>query len=154
MRDFERILDTYDALAGLIRQGLREAERCEDPVAEATWTERQRLLDYAFYVLLFAQFEASINERFITTRDARCSSRDWAARRGWDIYEGRKAGQIPFETRLALVTDRRGDAYRRILSYYALRNHVAHGGLHEPVRGISRFAKDLQGLEATLVLDA
>lgn len=154
MRDFERILDTYRALAGVIRQSLREAERREDPDAEAAWTERQRLLDYAYYVLLFAQLEASINEKFITTRDARCSSADWAARRGWDIYEGRKAGQIPFETRLALITDRRGDAYRRILIYYALRNHVAHGGLREPVRGINRFAEDLQALEAALDLDA
>jgi len=153
MRDFERVLDTFRETRTLMASQQQLAKRAGDQAAATAWEDRQRVLDYAFYVLLFAQLETLVNERFARARDTRCAASAWLERRGWDVYEGRKPGQIPFEIRLALVTDRRGDAYRRIQRYYALRNHVAHEGLQEPITSIDLFAEDLQALDVALDVD-
>jgi len=154
MHDFDRVLETFRTTRTLMANQQQVAKRAGDQAAATAWEDRQRVLDYAFYVLLFAQLEALVNERFARARDTRCAAPAWPERRGWDVYEGRKPGQIPFEIRLALVTDRRGDAYRRIQRYYALRNHVAHGGLQEPITSIDLFAEDLQALDVALDVDS
>jgi hypothetical protein len=105
------------------------------------------LLERGF--LLFGQFEMEVTQIFERLRDKRSAVANWATRRGWDIpdYKGKR---VPFETKLALVLDRRDSAHGKVLRAYATRNHCAHGGHTEPVGSIDQFVNDLYTWQSRL----
>lgn len=104
--------------------------------------ETRDILERGVFVVLFGQFEQLVIEYFERARDARATNPDWTSRRGWDVpaYSGRR---IPFESKLALVFDRRNPAHRKVMDAYARRNHCAHGGTSEPVGSIDQFVNEL-----------
>ncbi|MBY0558590.1 hypothetical protein [Hyphomicrobium sp.] len=107
------------------------------------------LLERGFFVLLFGQFEAEVTQLFERVRDKRSAVANWVTRRGWDVpeYIGKR---VPFETKLALVLDRRDAAHGKVLRAYATRNHCAHGGHTEPVGSIDQFVNDLYAWQSRL----
>ena len=88
-------------------------------------------------------------EIFDEAMAARADNPDWTRRRGWDVpgYNGKR---VPFETKLALVLDRQGGHFGRVLHAYGLRNHYAHGSTTVPVEPIPQLAKDLYTWQAEL----
>lgn len=149
MRQVATIKAAYDWMAEARRTAINESVAAGDTQTASRQEETRVTLDRAFFVLLFGQFETAVTETFEQARNARSANPDWKSRRGWDVpaYGDRR---IPFETKLALVIDRRGKPHSTILQAYALRNHFAHGGTREPVSSIDDFVADLYAWQALL----
>lgn len=133
----------YDRIVRLVRNETAAAVAAGDAPAEARLVEAQKILDYAFFVLCFAQFERGVTESFEVARDRRRSNRDWTRRRGWDIDGLSNGRRVRFEDRVALVLDRMGTDYGKVIADYQKRNHIAHGGLNEPVAPLDQFVQEL-----------
>jgi hypothetical protein len=140
----------YDRLVDLLRDEVVRAVAAGDTSAEGNLVETQRILDYAFFVLCFAQFERHVTDVFEAARDRRISNPDWTRRRGWDIDNYRDSRRVRFEDRVALVLDRSGDDYAKVIADYHKRNHVAHGGLTEPIASADQFVQELFDVSSRL----
>jgi hypothetical protein len=106
-------------------------------------------LERGVFVLLFGQFEIEIAERFLSRREANAANPDWRQRRGWDV-PALQTKRVPFETKLALMMDRQGPPYRKVIAAYGRRNHCAHGGSTAPVGSIDQFVEELYVWQAEL----
>ncbi len=150
MQRLPEVKAAYDRLVGLLRAEIAIAVAGSDAVKERKLIETQQILDYAFFVLCFAQFERGITECFETARDRREANPDWTRRRGWDIDGLNNGRQVRFEDRVALVLDRRGADYGKVINDYQKRNHVAHGGLSEPIAALDQFVRELFDISSRL----
>lgn len=124
MKNLPRLKAAYERLDDLIQQEIATAVQDGDEAGETKLAETKELLDYAFYVLCFGQFEREVNAVFEAAYQSRATNPDWTKRRGWDLDGYQDATRVPFKDRVALVIDRRKPAYGKILSDYAKRNHV------------------------------
>ena len=104
--------------------------------------EKRDILERGFFVLMFGQFEKAVTAAFEDALNARASNPDWNHRRGWDV-SSLKGKKVPFETKLAMVLDRRSPSFGEILRTYATRNHCAHGGTTDPVGSIDAIGAKL-----------
>lgn len=149
MRDLPRIKAAYDWQTQSNEAAIEEALGRGDTAAVRRLKEARDMLERGIFVLLFGQFEQEVTRVFETARERRANNPDWRTRRGWDTpaLSGRR---LAFETRLALVLDRRIPAYRNIIRAYGLRNHLAHGGTSEPVGSIEQLVADLYAWQAAL----
>jgi hypothetical protein len=149
VRQLARIKAGYDWLVQMHETALAAAEATGDQAAVTRLENVRDVMDRGIFVLLFGQFEQHVTEIFEAARDRRAGNLDWRTRRGWDTpaLSGRR---LPFETRLALVLDRRTPVYRAVIHAYALRNHLAHGGTAEPVGSIEQLVVDLYAWQAAL----
>lgn len=149
MRDLPRIKAAFDWLTQSSEAAIEEALGRGDAEAARRLKDSRDMLERGVFVLLFGQFEQEVSRVFETARDRRASNPDWRMRRGWDspALSGRR---LPFETRLALVLDRRRPIYGAVRRAYALRNHLAHGGTAEPVGSIEQLVADLYAWAAAL----
>jgi hypothetical protein len=138
-------------LDDLIQQEIATAVQEGDEAGEAKLAETKELLDYAFYVLCFGQFEREVNAVFEAAYQKRSTNPDWTERCGWDLDAYKEATRIPFKDRVAPVIDRRKSAYGKILSDYAKRNHIAHGGLTEPLSSLDAFIGELFQRQSELI---
>ena len=85
--------------------------------------------DSAYLLLIWAQFEARVNEAASAAIKRRVDDPDWRFRRAWDAYNPNNM-RFRFEDRLALVLDRknlRGEGFRKAIRLYDARNGIAHG---------------------------
>jgi hypothetical protein len=138
----------YDWMVAATFADASSAEASGDIEAADRLETVRDILERGAFVMLFGQFETAVTETFEQARSARSTNPDWKSRRGWDIpaYRDRR---VPFETKLALMMDRRTDAHGKIMQAYALRNHCAHGGHREAVGSIDELVTNLyvwQGL--------
>lgn len=142
MRDVPRIKAAYDWMVRSYEAAVADAMATGDTSAVDRLDETRDVVDRSIFVLLFAQFEAAVNECFEQARDSRASNPDWTSRRGWDVpaYRDRR---VPFETKLALVLDRRQQDHAKVLQASAVRNHCVHGGSRQPVGSIDQLVADL-----------
>jgi hypothetical protein len=149
MRDVPRIKAAYDWMLSAHDAGVAAATAAGDAAAVDRLGAAREILERGVFVLLFGQFETLVTEYFEQARDNRAANPDWTARRGWDVpaYGDRR---VPFETRLALVLDRREPSHGKALQAYAVRNHCAHGGTRQPVGAIDQLVKDLYTWQALL----
>jgi hypothetical protein len=149
MCQLARIKAGYDWLVQMHETALAAAEAAGDQPAVTRLENVRDVMDRGIFVLLFGQFEQHVTETFETARERRVANSDWRTRRGWDspALSGRR---LPFETRLALVLDRRQPTYGAVLRAYGLRNHLAHGGTNEPVGSIEQLVADLYAWQAAL----
>ena len=149
MREVPRIKASYDWLVASQEAALADAAARNDAKTVDRLEAIRDTLDRGVFVLLFGQFEQHVTELFERARDRRVDNPDWRVRRGWDTpaLAGRK---LTFETRLALVLDRRSASYRAAITAYGLRNHFAHGGTSQPVAAIETFVADLYAWHAAL----
>ena len=108
---------------GLIREAWSEAERhyigsIDDAVSRNDWADRKRFItlsrisEYAYFVLLWGQFEAFINDKAFEA-------------------EGDNAGELGFMLRVQLTVSPTHEYYREIDQYYYWRCEIAHGRMSE-----------------------
>lgn len=142
MRDVPRIKAAYEWMLRAYERDTSAALEAGDDGAGLRLEHYRDSLERGLFVVLFGQFERHVTQTFETARDKRAESADWRSRRGWDV-PALSDRRVTFETKLALVLDRRSPAYRRVMRAYALRNHLAHGGMTEPVGSIEEFVEDL-----------
>lgn len=149
MRQLDQIKSAYDWMIDAINRDIAAALDNGDTAAVSRLTSSQDTLERGVYVLLFGQFENEVTATFEAARDKRKDNPDWSIRRGWDI-SAYGARSVKFETKLALVLDRKNDFYGSILNAYSTRNHCAHGGMTNPVGSIDDFVNDLRQWYAAL----
>jgi hypothetical protein len=95
---------------------------------------KQRINDQAYFVLCWGQLETEIDDKCRAAIRSRKTNGNWTVRRAWDLYnpdDDRLSG-LKFEDRTALVLDRTGgpgSPWAKVMSYYSLRNQIAHGTL-------------------------
>jgi hypothetical protein len=144
MRQLLSVKAAYDEIDGLLQTKIGDALTKGRPADQKRWEERKELNDYAFYLVLFAQFERIAKEKFIAGRDRRKANPNWLHRRLWDADVFRDADRVGFTTRLAAVLDPTSPEYRLVKRYYEDRNHIAHGGLSNPIASIDVLVKELR----------
>lgn len=149
MRELPRIKAAYDWMVEAYQTEVATAMATNDTRAVERLEEMRDMLERGVFVVLFGQFEMAMNEHFERARENRATNPDWTTRRGWDV-PAYGTGRDPFETKLALVLDRREPDHGRILAAYARRNHCAHGGISQPVGSIDQFVSDLRRWRALL----
>jgi hypothetical protein len=76
-------------------------------------------------------------------------------RRGFDFYDPNdpRLSGLPFDRRVAIVLDRnggRGGPWATVMSYYAMRNKVAHGNLVATRIDVARVVQDLFVIQGAL----
>jgi hypothetical protein len=129
MKDLQAIESVYTKLASELDRELDEARRNSDQSA-VDRIQRQHLInDSAYFILVWGQLEAKINELCEKAIRKRLQSSDWHTRRAWDAHDPDNL-RAKFEDRAALVLDRnnsKSDAYRKTIRYYGERNRIAHG---------------------------
>lgn len=129
MKELGAIETTYTTIAANLDReldGAREAANAQ----KIEWLEKQRQInDSAYFILVWGQLEAKINEACEAAIRTMLASNDWKQRRAWDAYNPDDL-RIRFEDRAALVLDRTngaGTGYRKTMNFYGERNRVAHG---------------------------
>lgn len=129
MNNLPAIEATYTQLATDLDLKLDTARQMGDRAA-LEWAEKQQIInDSAYFILVWGQLEAKINDVCERAIRQRRSSVNWETRRAWDAHDPDNM-RAKFEDRAALVLDRfntKSDAYKRTIGYYGQRNQVAHG---------------------------
>jgi len=142
VREVAQIKAAYD---WMMRAYQAEASKTGTSATAIARLEKYRdALEAGVFVTQFAQFESEVNNHFERACNARRDSPDWNRRRGWDIpaYQSDRAYRVTFDTKLALVLDRRSSFYKNVMRAYVLRNQCAHGKI-VPVGSIDQFVNDL-----------
>ena len=129
MRDLPHILAVYLQIDSDF-----EAQRTAaagDTNAVNRIEEKQRINDQAYFVLCWGQLEAEIDRQCRSAIRQRVNSGNWQTRRAWDRYnpDDRRISGLTFEGRTALVLDKKGSPWAKVMNYYAIRNQIAHGEL-------------------------
>lgn len=109
---------------------------------------------HAYFVLLVAQFEATVNERVAALVAEGRAARDPGARRLWDVFERRAIrgdpANLPFEDRLSLLTDRGAHHVRDAVTIFRMRNRIAHGDWVDDGIDIAEVAATLRTVADSL----
>lgn len=101
----------------------------------------------AFFMLLFAQFEAAINDLCDNVVSKRRHSNDWLRDRAWNIIN---LESLHFMRKVALLTPQGKTVYNRIHQLYTVRNQIAHGDAHRTSTEITTLAAELPRLLSAL----
>lgn len=131
MRDSPRLLANYQRLDRTLAAD-QDAARARGDTGKVDQIQRDRDdLARSFTVLLFGQFEQTVNETFEAVRDRMKAHPAWQSRRGWDTdFLRRPVWRIPLADRLAVVMDRGDPDFQRIQDNFAIHRHgFAHGVL-------------------------
>jgi hypothetical protein len=143
LRAFEISRENLD----LIRQDALSRNEGPDALDRLVLVSQQ-----AFFILLFALFEAELNRLAAALIDRMKRQADWRDRRVWDDLEHQpeRIRNIPVMRKLALLTDKRGVVYRRIKELYDIRNRIAHGTLLTEEIDVAEIAREIQLFAAGL----
>jgi len=150
MQDLQLIKSAFEKIDDLLNDEIAKSFREGDTIQKVKWEERREILNRAFYVLCFGQFEREVDDKFEAAKASRQSNNDWTKRRGWDT-EYIKGKRVRFEDRVAMVLDRNtGSDYGDVMRHYGDRNHAAHGGLSKPIGSVDNLILDLLRLGGRL----
>ncbi|HEY5315083.1 MAG TPA: hypothetical protein VIK18_21305 [Pirellulales bacterium] len=95
------------------------------PTEQARWARRRMLNDYAYFMLIFGQFEDRVNRRCEALIRKKRQAPTWKQQRLWDTTETDRLG---FMRRVALLTQIGQTDYNRIRDWYNdIRCPIAHG---------------------------
>ena len=95
---------------------------------EAAIQNRRILNDRAYFLLMFAAFEAYVTGKAESMIQRRKASMSWQRRRGWDVLDESQMSKIPFINRLSYCLQRGTQNWNRVRDYYGIRNDLAHTG--------------------------
>ena len=155
MRDLPFIRAVYLEIDAGLEAERSAARASEDSHAVDRIEQKQRINDQAYFVLCWGQLETAIDDTCRAAIRRRRASGNWTVRRAWDLYnpdEDRLSG-LRFEDRTALVLDRSagaGSAWARVMTYYALRNQIAHGGLQAERIDVDEVVQEFFQIQASL----
>ena len=143
MQNLQLIKTAFEEIEDLINAKIGDAFTQKDSVQQDKWIERKDILNRAFFVLCFGQFEQEVKCNFERARLKRLDNNDWTKRRGWDS-DYIRGNRVKFEDRVAMVLDREvNNDYGDVMRHYGDRNHAAHGGLHKPIGSVDNLVIDL-----------
>lgn len=155
MRDLAAIAAAYGEVDAYLSDQRRTANQAGNAILARQIDDKKLINDQAYFVLCWGQFETAVDEACREAIRRRFKNPDWTRRRGWDLYNpnDKRLSGLSFEDRVALVIDREasaGIAWARIMSFYALRNSVAHGKLTNTPIDIPQVVQELYQLQGQL----
>src|SRR5688500_17082690 len=104
MRELPAIEATYTIIATDLDKQLDAARVANDLQAIQWVSKQQQINDSAYFILVWGQLEAKINEICETAIRTRLANGDWERRRAWDGHDPDNL-RAKFEDRAALVLD-------------------------------------------------
>jgi len=84
--------------------------------------------DRAYFLLIFARFEAYLTSQVEALIARRQGSPNWTVRRGWDVLDTKNISRISFMNCLSYCLDRMSADYGTVKGLYDIRNALAHKG--------------------------
>lgn len=124
MENFEEIVSAYSGVDATLDERIKFARRSGDPIHALQ--EQQQKTARAYFLLLWAEFEAGLDRKSRTAIDSG-KSRRWRQSRSWQVLDSIGMDRLPLLERAALVIDKNTHDYRDIKEKYQLRNELAHG---------------------------
>lgn len=124
MENFEEIVSAYSRVDATLDEEIRFARRNGEPFQEIQ--EQQQTTARAYYLVLWAEFEAGLDRKCRTAIDLGKSRRERESR-SWQVLDSIGMDRLPLLERVALVIDKNSHFYRDISEKYQLRNELAHG---------------------------
>lgn len=149
MQKLPEIKSSYDWFFTTYETEVRDLAQRGDIAAIDRMEAKRDILERGIFVLMFGQFERAVAIAFETALNARINNPDWTRRRGWDT-SSLSGTKVPFETKLAMVLDKRSRVFGRIIQTYGIRNHCAHGGTAIAVGSIDALEAELYRWQAEL----
>ena len=149
MQKLPEIKSSYDWFFTTYEAEVRDLAQRGDIAAIDRMEAKRDILERGIFVLMFGQFERAVATAFETALDSRINNPDWTRRRGWDT-SSLAGSKVPFETKLAMVLDKRSPAFGRIIQTYGIRNHCAHGGTATAVGSIDALEAELYRWQSEL----
>jgi hypothetical protein len=155
LKDLAALVALYAELDRHLEADRSAAARLNDRVGVERAARKQRLNEQAYFLICWGQLETEIDNACRASIRTRQDSSNWAERRAWDLYnpDDKRLSGLAFEDRAALVLDKqagRGSPWALVMSYYALRNRIAHGTLHPDGIDIAEVANDFYKVLAAL----
>lgn len=117
--------------------------------------QKQLLNDQAHFVLCWGQLETELDEACRAAIRKRKASTSWEERRGFDFYNpsDKRLSGLQFYRRAAIVLDSnegQGGTYAKVMSYYEIRNKIAHGRLEATRIDVSAVVADFYVIQGAL----
>ena len=152
MQDLPAIEALYKEIDATFERKRADAIAAGDAGQAEHAKAKQRLNDQAYFILCWGQIEGFIDG---ACRDAirhGRQDRNWITRRAWYLYnpDDRRVSGLSFEDRAALVLDRDGAAWARLIEYYNLRNQIAHGRLRSDRLDVVRIVADFYSIQGAV----
>ncbi len=155
MKHIPQLLGHYNAIDRYIESEL-QAEAL-DPGRKMQLEHRQEVNDHAYFVLCWGQLEAELNESCREAIRRRGNNADWIKRRAWDLYnpDDKRLSGLRFEERVSLVLDKQDNSsgeWDMVMTYYAQRNRIAHGGSYERRIDLNSVIGDFYQIQSKIAL--
>ena len=146
-----QILSTYNEIDTIFLQQFNSALNSGNRNLQISISEKRIFTDNAFFVLLWGQLENEINTLVRAMIDAGQADGDFKKRR---LHYNLEPDRMKFEDRLAMVVDKnagRGSAWNMAMTYYGLRNNIAHGTSNRSGISAASVAQDLYAIQSQFV---
>lgn len=153
MKRIPEFLGHYNAIDGYLESQLQL--QANNPGQKTRLTRRQVVNDQAYFVLCWGQLEAELDELCRKAIRKRKNNADWMKRRAWDLYnpDDKRLSGLSFEERVSLVLDKQdnsGGEWKMVMTYYAQRNNIAHGGSHEQRIDLNSVIKEFYQIQSKI----
>ena len=123
-----------------------EARSIGSHTKEQEISKKRELNDHAYFLFLFTRFEDHVRDQSsLLIVEKQTNLKDWRQRRAWDILPPKKeADSLFFLNRVALLVDKGSHHFKKIKSYYELRNILGHGGTFSSPVSIPTVVADFE----------
>ena len=151
MRSFAQIAALYHEIDDGLVDLIEAATIASDPRLEKL-LQKQIINEQAYFLLCWGQLESEINDACEALIARRRSNPNWELRRGFDFYDPDDT-RLRFERRVAMVLDRgagRGGPHAKVLSYYRIRNGIAHGALASVLVDLRKMIPEFYLIQAAI----
>jgi len=150
LRSLQAVVDTWIEIDGRLQQAQNNSQTKGHVRVAAKIGKLRTENDRAYFLLLFAHFEAYLTSRAAVLNVRRQSSPHWSTRRGWDVLNLKNMRRIAFRNRLSYCLDQTSLDYATIESLYSVRNSLAHQGTTTTPFIIPIVASDLAQIAGRL----
>jgi hypothetical protein len=155
MKSLQQIGALYEEIDTSFDAELDRAVAAGDEAAAQRIEQKQLLNDQAYFVLCWGQLEAEIDSACRDAIRQRKASKSWEKRRGLDFYnpDEKRLSGLPFDRRVAIVVDLSGgpgSPYAKVMSYYEMRNKIAHGKLEATRIDVTEVVEDFYIIQGAL----
>jgi hypothetical protein len=155
MKSLSQIEALYDEINQTFDTQRQQALTAGDNATAQRIEQKQLLNDQAYFVLCWGQLETEIDDACRATIRRRRSNASWDMRRGFDFYDpdDKRLSGLQFDRRVAIVLDRDGKPgrpYAKVMSYYEVRNKIAHGNLEAKRIDVTEVIADFYVIQGAL----
>ncbi|GAA0256058.1 hypothetical protein LNAOJCKE_5633 [Methylorubrum aminovorans] len=151
MKLVAEILATFNEIDSHLTSIYNAAINANDSAAQQAIADKRVLTENAFFVLLWGQLENEINDRVGKMIAAGNSESKFETRR---LFYNLDLDRMKFEDRLALVADKHagpGSAWKKAITYYSLRNNIAHGNSDRSGVSFLTVVPDFYDIQSKLI---